>query len=95
MRFRLAVLGTEIFLVELTRQDPTALLAEAITELQGPIELEKLEEDKANQFGVSGCHIERSSETDDWGEGEKSRFGFHVKNTGSGTKMDLTKDGAA
>ncbi len=70
---RLALLGTEILMIELVRQDPAVALAELIAKLQTP---EEPEEDKPSQFGVSGCHIERSSETDNWGEGEHGRLGF-------------------
>jgi hypothetical protein len=73
VRFRVAILGTEVFAIELARQDPAELLAAAITELQGEPEDSN---DPGNQFGVSHCHIERSPDTDYAGEEEDKGFGF-------------------
>lgn len=75
MRLKIALLGTEIFLIELTRQDPAELLADAITQLDTPDDTDT----PGNQFGVSGCHLERSPETEYWGEDKT--FGFHGGDT--------------
>jgi hypothetical protein len=78
MRLRLAILGAEIFCVELTREVADEALREVIAKLQSADD----ESPEIAQFGWGHSpHIERSPETDNWGEGEHARFGFG----GSGT----------
>jgi hypothetical protein len=71
MRLRVTILGTEILLLEATRTDPAEVLADAITDLQQSDDEEQ--DELGAQYGVSHAHLERSPETDDWGE---DKFGF-------------------
>lgn len=77
MRLRIAILGTDILVVEANRQDPAELLADAITELNTTTAevAADTDGDTPGQFGVSGCHLERAPEALNWGEDKT--FGFN------------------
>lgn len=77
MRLRVTVCGYEIFAAELVRQDPTELLADAIAEMNSGNTAGDDEPPNYGTYGTSACHLERSPETD-W-YGEDKGFGFSKK----------------
>jgi hypothetical protein len=70
MRIRLVVFGAEVFLLELSRQNPEELLAGAFADMQQDDDDEHEHRAQFN-YGPGHCHIERSPECDDWGDDRK------------------------
>jgi hypothetical protein len=73
LKLRVAVFGVEVFDVEVTPHDPAQMLADLIAELSSRNDDG---ETPRTPFPHLGCHIERSPETDDWGDDKSEGFGF-------------------